>query len=281
MHWDARLPTALSRSSTAPDISTVIATYRRPQSLAEAIESVLGQSGPAVEVIVVDDDPMRSAEAVIKRFDGRVTYLPMPEWSQKRPALVRNTGWQKASGKYIHFLDDDDRVPPDTYQAVFTTLENKPDAGMAFGIVEPFGDDEDILEYQRQYFSNAAKRARMAQRFGSRRLMVANMLFKPTVLVNSACVVRRDCVASLGGFDAECVVVEDVDFYIRIIRSFGFVFLDRVVLNYRTGAPSLMTDLNNNRPVVNSYDRIYENYRKRFGATELLFLKILTRVFLR
>jgi len=275
------LPAVPARPSNAPDISTVIATYRRPQTLVEAIDSVLAQTGPTIEIIVVDDDPQRSAEGIVKRFDGKVTYLPMPAWSQKRPALVRNTGWNKASGKYIHFLDDDDRVPPGTYQAVFTALESKPDAGMAFGMVEPFGDDEEILEYQREYFANAAKRARMAQRFGSRRMMVANMLFKPTVLVNSACMIRRECVAKLNGFDTECVVVEDVDFYIRAIRNFGFIFLERVVLHYRTGAPSLMTDLNNNRPVVNSYDRIYQNYRKRFGATELLFLKIMTRIFLR
>lgn len=273
-------PVAL-RATSRHDISTVIATFRRPQPLIEAIESVLAQAGPTVEIIVIDDDPQRSAESVVARFLGQVTYAPMPEWSKKRPALVRNFGWQKASGKYIHFLDDDDCVPVGTYQAMFTALENTPAAGMAFGAIEPFGDDEDVLEFQRQYFTNAARRARMAQRLNSRRLMVANMLFKPTVLVNSACMIRRDCVASLGGFDTECQVVEDVDFYIRAIRSFGFVFLDRVVLNYRTGAPSLMTDLNNNRPVANSYDRIYENYRKKFGATELFLLKVMTRLLLR
>jgi len=269
------------RAPIRHDISTVIATFRRPEPLVEAIESVLAQTGPAVEVIVIDDDPQRSAESVVKRFAGKVTYAPMPEWSKKRPALVRNFGWQRASGKYIHFLDDDDRVPKGTYQAMFAALESTPSAGMAFGVVDPFGDDEDILEFQREYFANAARRARMAQRFRSRRLMVANMLFKPTVLVNSACMIRRDCVAALGGFDTECQVVEDVDFYIRAIRTFGFVFLDRVVLNYRTGAPSLMTDLNNNRPVVNSYDRIYDNYRKKFGATELFLLKVMTRLLLR
>jgi glycosyltransferase involved in cell wall biosynthesis len=263
-----------------PDISTIIPTYRRPHTLSEAIESALAQTGPCHDVIVVDDDPKRSAEPIVQGFKGKVRYLPMPEWSQKRPARVRNTGWQHVKGKYIHFLDDDDRVPAGTYEAMFNALE-KSGAGMGFGVVEPFGDDPDILEAQQEYFADAARRARLAKRFNSPKLMVANMLFKPTVLVNSACMVRRDCVEKLRGFDTECVVVEDVDFYIRAIRSFGFVFLDRVVLNYRTGAPSLMTDLQNNRPVVHSYDRIYENYRKLFGGTELFALKVFTRLFLR
>lgn len=267
-------------SPVIPDISTIIPTYRRPNTLVEAIESALAQSGPTKDITVVDDDPGRSAEAIVQRFAGKVRYLPMPEWSQKRPARVRNTGWQHATGKYIHFLDDDDRVPTGTYEAMFNALE-KSGAGVGFGVVQPFGDDPDTLEAQQEYFADAARRARTANRFNSPRLMVANMLFKPTVLVNSACMVRRDCVAKLNGFDTECVVVEDVDFYIRAIRSFGFVFLDRVVLNYRTGAPSLMTDLQNNRPVVHSYDRIYENYKKLFGGAELFALKVFTRLFLR
>src|SRR5207249_4549109 len=81
--------------------------------------------------------------------------------------------------------------------------------------------------------------------------------------------------------DPELQVVEDVDFYIRAIRRFGCIFLDRVVLHYRTGPASLMHDLDGNQAVVSSYQRIFANYREAHGGGEMLALKLVARTALR
>ena len=86
------------------------------------------------------------------------------------------------------------------------------------------------------------------------------MLFQPTVLVNSARLIRRECVEALGGYNEDLAVFEDVDFYLRAIRRFGCVFVDRPVLEYRTGAPSLMHNLSDRR-------RGDEAYRQCSSAT--------------
>jgi GT2 family glycosyltransferase len=121
----------------------------------------------------------------------------------------------------------------------------------------------------------------MAGAVRSRRLMVANMLFKPTVLVCSACMMRRQVAEEIGGFDVETRVVEDVAFFIRAIRRFGCTYLDRSVIHYRVGAPSLMHSPLGESRVDESYRRIFAHYRRTYGLGEFTTLKLVARSVLR
>src|SRR5215475_13260891 len=122
------------------EISVIIPTYRRPRELAESIASALGQAGAVVEIIVVDDSPEGSAREVVEQFqDNRVTYLRNPEPTGGIPSIVRNLGWPRAKGAFVHFLDDDDIVPDGHYRAVKDAFAAHPRVGFIFGRVEPFG----------------------------------------------------------------------------------------------------------------------------------------------
>jgi len=272
----------LNTRSATPDVSVIVPTFRRPGQLREALASALGQAGVTVEAIVIDDSPERSAAPVVEAMaDPRVRYLEMEPPTGGCPARVRNTGWPLSSGRFLHFLDDDDRVADGAYAALVRALETTPGVGVAFGRIEPFGDVPEAVTRERAYFANASRRALMAGAVRSRRLMVANMLFKPTVLVCSACMIRRPVAEGIGGFDVETPVVEDVDFFIRAIRRFGCTYLDRPVLHYRVGAPSLMHSPLGESRVDESYRRIFAHYRRTYGLGEFTALKLVARSVLR
>lgn len=261
-----------------PDISVVIPTFRRPATLVEAIRSALAQEAVEVEVLVVDDSPEGSARDVVAALnDPRVSYRKRKVPTGGRPGLVRNDGWPDATAPYVHFLDDDDRVASGAYRACIDTLEAAPDRGVVFGRVDPFGDDPEALAAEQEVWRLATRRARLLQRWGPRVGFVANQLFVRTLLVNSACVIRRDAIPQLGGYDPAILIVEDVEFYTRAIRQFGAVFLDRVVLHYRIGHPSLMHSHGVQGPVAESFRRMYAKYRNAHGAAELLALKVLAK----
>jgi glycosyltransferase involved in cell wall biosynthesis len=122
------------------DISVVIPTFRRPVLLREAIVSARAQTGLAVEIIVVDDSPEGSAEAVASEFAGSVHYMRNSQPTGRCPSVVRNLGWPLAEGRFVHFLDDDDRVPEGHYAATVAAFEAHRDVGVVFGRIEPFGD---------------------------------------------------------------------------------------------------------------------------------------------
>jgi glycosyltransferase involved in cell wall biosynthesis len=186
------------------DFSVVIPSFRRPKPLGEAIASVLGQPGVSVEVIVIDDSPEASAEGVVAAIgDARVRYLNNPAPSGGWPSSVRNLGWPLAQGDFIHFLDDDDIVPDGHYAAVKKIFAARPDVGVVFGRIEPFGDaPEAQLQQERAFFDDRARRARLCRLFGPRWGFTACMMFRRTLLICSAGVVRRECVERVGGHDA-------------------------------------------------------------------------------
>ena len=264
------------------DFSVIIPTFRRPLLLGEAIASALGQSGIDLEVIVVDDSPEGSAESVVAGLgDSRVTYLKNPAPTGGKPSIVRNLGWPRATGKLIHFLDDDDRVPPGHYRRVIDAFAEHPEVGVVFGVVEPFGDSVDhSVEHEQRYFADAAKRARACMRFGSKLAFGARMYFEPTMIVCSACTVRRECVIALGGFNPELRIVEDVEFYARAMRRFGAFFLDEVTLQYRIG-PSLMHSREGDALIHESYRLMHGWYRQTWGRADFLSLKLFARSLLR
>jgi glycosyltransferase involved in cell wall biosynthesis len=265
------------------DVSVIIPTFRRPAMLREAIESVLGQRHVSTEILVIDDSPEGSARDVAAGFgDAHLTYIQCDPPSGGRPALVRNTGWPQARGRFVHFMDDDDRVAAGFYGAAIEQFDANPDRGVVFGRIEPFCDGaSNAMLHERSFFAEAARRARLASRIRSRLWMVANLLFGPTLLVNSACIIRRQCIAVLGGYDANIVLNEDVDFFCRAIRTFGYAFLDRTVVHYRIVPDSLMHGRLNDDALAESYRRMYARYRITHGATELFAMKVFANTVMR
>jgi glycosyltransferase involved in cell wall biosynthesis len=258
-----------------PDISVIIPTFRRPHTLGEAVRSALGQEGVTVEVIVIDDSPEGSAEETIRSIaDPRLRYTKADEPSGGRPAKVRNHGARGAHGRYLHFLDDDDRMAPGAYRALVSALEMKPRVGVAFGWVCPFGDDPAALQTSVVYFERAAE---IARALPSRYHAAATILFRGSIMVNSSGMVRRECFEALGGYDPSIAYYEDVEFWMRGMRRYGFIYADRPILEYRTGAPSLMHDLANDwKPVEDSYRIIHGKYKAEHGILEYALLKLLS-----
>jgi glycosyltransferase involved in cell wall biosynthesis len=267
------------------DLSVVIPTFRRPLQLAEAIGSALAQADVTVEVIVIDDSPEGSARAVIEIInDSRIQYHHNSCPTGGIPSIVRNLGWRLAAGQFIHFLDDDDIVPPSYYRLAKYILRTNTDVGMIFGIVEPFGKcSPDQLEHERRYFATAARRAELCQHVGSKWKFIGEMLFRDALLVCSAAIVRQVIVEQLGGFDQKMPLFEDSEFYVRVMREFGVKFVPHVAIQYRIGSPSLM---HSPKPDELHLSREREcralmraKYRTKYGLFEFCMLALRTRVF--
>lgn len=255
-------------------ISVVIATHNRPHLLADTVRSALEQDGP-VEIVVVDDGPTRSARPVIEALsDPRVRYLANPQPSTGRPAAVRNFGATQTTGSLLHFLDDDDRVPPGFYAAARAALTDRRRAGLVYGVIEPFGDDPAVIATERAYFHRARRRSRLCRRLGHRWAFVAHMLFNATLLVCSAAIIRRSALGT--GFNEALMLGEDVDLHTRIMRETGAVFLDQPTLHYRIG-PSLMRQPAVDQLIRQSAAMGHAAYRARWGSAEYLALRIVAR----
>lgn len=94
-----------------PLVSIIIPTYNRSHLICETLDSVLAQTYPNWECIIVDDGSTDNTDAVVGDYvkkDCRFQYCFRPESKQKGPSSCRNYGWEKSRGEFIIFLDSDD-----------------------------------------------------------------------------------------------------------------------------------------------------------------------------
>jgi len=141
-----------------PLVSVIVPTYRRPDVIRDAVFSILQQTYPHIEVIVVSDGPDPATAAAVRGIDDRVVYHELEVNSG--PAAARNAGVAISRGEWIGFCDDDDAWLPRKLEAQLAVADpsdkktliacrclyrhsNREDVWPA----RPIGDREDIADY--------------------------------------------------------------------------------------------------------------------------------------
>ncbi len=113
-----------SEQKTAVQFSVIIAAYNAGQTIARALDSVLSQSFPAHEIIVVDDASTDDTFAIIRaRYPGVKVIQKLDNYGG---SVARNTGMEAATGNYIAFLDADDAWHRHKLMLIKTILESNP-----------------------------------------------------------------------------------------------------------------------------------------------------------
>jgi glycosyltransferase involved in cell wall biosynthesis len=114
-------------------VTVVIATHSRRAMLAEAVESVRAQSHPAQQLIVVDDGSTDDTPD----WCARELRKPGEQWIRhaqpQERCRARNAGLAAASGAWIQFLDDDDRLRPRALESLVRAATRSPGAVAAVG----------------------------------------------------------------------------------------------------------------------------------------------------
>lgn len=202
-----------------PVVSVVIPSYNSARWVGEAIESVLGQSFPDWELLLVDDGSTDNTRAVVARYtDPRVRYIYQE--NQERSA-ARNRGVREAQGAFVAFLDADDLWLPEKLAEQVKVFEREPAVGLVYAgtyVVEEDG---------RPFFQ---------QRCQHRGFVVRPLLVEDNIVAGSAssAMVRRECFERVGYWDETLAVCEDWEMWLRIARSYLFDFVPQPLVKVRT-----------------------------------------------
>ena len=116
----------------APLVSIVIPCYAQAHFLSEAIESVLAQTHPKTEIIVVDDGSPDNAAEVVARYPGVLCVRQ----ENRGLAEARNTGFRASNGEYVVFLDADDRLTPNAIESHLSCFAKHSEAGFVVGDID-------------------------------------------------------------------------------------------------------------------------------------------------
>jgi glycosyltransferase involved in cell wall biosynthesis len=122
-----------------PLVSIVIPGHNQGRYLTESVDSAVGQSYPAVEVIVVDNASTDDTDAVARNYGDRIHYIKKAENSGASAA--RNTGIAATRGDYLKFVDADDSLHPDQVAWQMEALAGRTDA-VSFTTTRLFQDGQ-------------------------------------------------------------------------------------------------------------------------------------------
>jgi glycosyltransferase involved in cell wall biosynthesis len=210
--------------SERPFISVVIPTYNRTEQTIAAIESVLAQTYPDLEIIVVDDGSTDGSGEEIRRFISQRTSSGAQIFFFSHPnqgaSVARNTGISKARGEYVAFLDSDDSWLPEKLECQVQALEQfKSECGVCFTdarLVNNSGMDISSFQVHGRNYKES---------IGIDRNAVKSLAESFSGFWVSSLLVRTDLVRQIGGFSRDISVVEDRDLHFRLslVTSVAYV----------------------------------------------------------
>ena len=202
-------------------VSVVIPTYNSGPLVKQAVESVLAQSYPAAQIIVVDDGSTDDTRQQMRAFDGRIEYVRQPN---ARVAAARNHGLLRATGDAVAFLDADDYWHPEKLSRQIAVLSERPEIGLlatdCFDWPGPLPECQD-------------SDARGIDIVPLERLLVCN------TLTTSSIMVRRSVLEQAGRFDTDLFGPEDYDLWLRCSRLAPAAVLRQPLTGYRDTSGSV------------------------------------------
>jgi glycosyltransferase involved in cell wall biosynthesis len=188
----------------AIEVSAIIPTYNRRELVQRAIDSVLAQTHPVEEIIVVDDGSTDgTGEALRARYGERIRY----HWQANAGvSAARNTGMAIAGGRYFALLDSDDLWRPEKTARQTAWLDAHPEFGLV--LCDVVRVDAEGIPYDVFHRREVVREDGWALRW---------LLLNPS-LVPASTMFRREVYETCGGFDPALRTAEDIDFHLRVAR---------------------------------------------------------------
>lgn len=210
----------------ANSVCVVIPAHNAADTLARAIDSVLAQTRPATEIVVVDDASTDGTSAAARAYGAEgVRLVALREW--RGAAGARNAGIAAAASDWIAFLDADDEWLPAKLEKQMQRIGGESDVSLAFCASEEFLPDGRSL-------GDTFRGARVSTGENAwKPLLKTNFVATPTV------VAPRTLLLLLGGFDENLEVGEDQDMWIRLALAGHLVYVPESLVRVHVRPKSL------------------------------------------
>lgn len=203
-----------------PLVSVVMVLCNVERFLAEAIESVLGQTFREFEFIIVDFGSTDNSKSVALNYAAKDSRIKFHEIAHCSLVTARNAACFLTQGKYIAIMDADDVAVPGRIALQVEFMEKHLEVGVLGGVTECIDAKGRALDLQSHYFPTGDREIKRA-------LASCCPFCQPTVLI------RREAFVTVGGYRPAFAQAEDYDLWLRIAEHFQCANLPQVVLKYR------------------------------------------------
>jgi len=241
-------------------LSVIIPTFNRAMQLPAAVDSIMRQTRPVDQIVIVDDGSEDNTREVVMGLSGPIQYLRQPN---RGVSEARNRGLEAATGEFIAFVDTDDQWDPRKVELQLAVLERFPEAGWSatnLQVVDEADDSPDGLggleravpvfrdvgmmpgewfgsrleKVWINSFGGEGATAYVGDAFGL--LLNGNFVFPSTMMV------RRSCMEEVGLFDPDFLRAGDNEYALRLAAAQPVALIDLPLTRYRRGSVDQLTN---------------------------------------
>jgi len=248
-----------------PLVTIITASYNSSRYLSASIESALAQTYKKWELIILDDASTDNTETLATKYvknDPRIQYFRQPK--NLGIAGNRNTGFEKARGKYLAILDSDDMwINPEKLEKQVSFLEKNPAYGLIGTWAKKVDDDgRDISEMK--FFIDDKK--------------IRKHILRRHQFVDSSSVFLRQAAVDIGGYDPSYAIAGDYNFMLAIGKKYKFANIPEYMTAYRIHSNNT-TRIKRTRHVREHLD-IIKRYRHNYPGFQSALVKAYLRIIL-
>lgn len=261
----------MNSNSTTPLISIIMPAYNAERFIASAIESVLQQTYPNWELLIIDDASTDNTAALVHRFqDCRIRYQAVERIGS--PAGVRNVGLRLTQGEFIAFLDADDMYYPNALESLSEVLRENPRYTTVHGFQTCIDEHNAPLPSNIQLMAQPSGGYKLPPTYKS---SLESVVMGYTISTLPAFMIRKSTINRIGLFNEELYGPEDYEFIIRLFldKKNGIYCLPNYVYKYRIHINSLTKSPHHCEKLIDSHLKIMAwlfNHPAVPGALHLL-----------
>lgn len=197
-----------------PLISIIMPAFNAEPYICESIESVLNQSYPNIELIVINDGSTDNTANTISHLMDSIIYI---ETDNKGVSAARNLGIEQAKGEWLAFLDADDIWFGNKLQLQFDQL-----GGCNWSYTDSY--------YFGAQYKHDTKRSDLSPLLSGN---IFNHLLTENIITTSSVLVKKSLVQNVGGFDETLEALEDWKLWLDIAQTHSISYINEPLLKYR------------------------------------------------
>lgn len=247
--------------NSTPLVSVFIVTYNRSRLVSKAIQSVLNQTYPNIEIVVVDDcspDDTYSVVKAIQAENENIRYIKLNQ--QSGANVARNQGILNATGHFVTGLDDDDKMTPDRIEKLVNSF-----------------DETYAYVFSQVYYVYPKLIQKKRLKLLGHHITFDDMLY--TNITGNQVLTTREMYLEAGLYDQNLISAQDYDMWLKLLSIKPKAKLVR--------EPLLLVDrddsvgrISNSKKYIQGYFAVYKKYKKymsidqrRFQLFKLLMAK--------
>lgn len=241
-------------STSLPLVSAVITTHNRLDLLRKAIASVLAQTYPNMECIVVSDNSTDGTDEYCKGQEG-ITFVAIPASESNGGNHARNVGISHANGEYVAFLDDDDIWHDDKIEKQVRLAQEK-NSGCVYCMIRSFNTRLN------RYIDVRADHCLEGN--------LSTAIFRRYFTNTSCLLVRKILLEEVGCFDVEIPKWQEYDLMIRLAQVTPIYYVHERLITYLENGFDKSRISNQRYRLPIAVRRLRKKYKKEIGRLGFL-----------